>query len=450
MSARTAAPSRSPGRRRGPGAVARLRTRAQRWLRRVSRVPAVAAGLRGASTAGRVTAFGGGWLWRSIHPTVATIAPMGRFVVLAGVASAVVGFVLGWQEFVYLAITLFGALIVAVAFLFGRGSFRVTVELTPRRVTAGERALGRLEIENSGIRRSTPTRVELPVGAGVAEFVVPALEPGRREDELFAVPTQRRAVIVAGPAVSVRGDQLGLLRRTVRWSDAVELFVHPVTVRLKPSTAGLIRDLEGEVTKTVTSNDISFHALRTYEPGDDRRYVHWRTSARTGQLMVRQFEETRRSQVIVVFATQRDHYASEAEFELAVSVMASLSTQILRDDTQADVITEDRALRTTTVTSMLDDSCRLAPTARRYPNPREFVRLATARLAPPSVVMVVCGSGMPDADLRAIERLFDLDCQTIAFRAQLGAEPSVAILSGLRLATVGTLGDLQRLVRRMS
>lgn len=384
------------------------------------------------------------------NPVLRVVTAMGWLVLLVGVVSAAAGFVLGWQEFVYLAVTLLGGLLVAVVFLVGRGRFRVVVELTPRRVTAGERALGRMEVENSGPRRSSPTRMELPVGVGVAEFLLPGLDPGARQEELFAVPTQRRAVIVAGPAVSVRGDQLGLLRRTVRWTEPIELFVHPVTARLRPSTAGLIRDLEGEVTKTVTSNDISFHALRPYEPGDDRRYVHWRTSARTGQLMVRQFEETRRSQVLMVFLTQRDLYASDDEFELAVSVMGSLGVQLIRDGTHVDVVSEVHALRTITSTALLDDSCRLATTARRPITPREFVRQATLRLPPPSVAMVITGSRMPDADLRAIQRLFGLDCQTVGFRADLGAEPGLGILSGLRLATVGTLTDLQRLVRRMS
>ncbi|MBI5161149.1 MAG: DUF58 domain-containing protein [Micrococcales bacterium] len=406
--------------------------------------------LRPVGVLARVLALGVRRLGALARPVVGVISPMGGLVVLIAVGAATLGFALGWQEFVYLAVTLGGALVVAAAFLFGRGAFRAVVELTPRRVTAGQRALGRLEVENAGQRPSTPTRMELPVGAGVAEFLIPALEPGRRHEELFAVPTQRRAVITAGPAVSVRGDQLGLLRRALRWTDPIELFVHPLTVRLQTSTAGLIRDLEGEVTKTVTSNDISFHALRPYEPGDDRRYVHWRTSARTGQLMVRQFEETRRSQVVVLFVTRRDHYASDDEFELAVSTTASLAAQILRDDTHADVVAEDRVLRTTTITSMLDDSCRLAPTPARHASPRDFARTATLRLPAPSVAMVICGSRMPDADLRAIERLFGFDCQTVAFRADLDAEPSLAILGGLRLATVGALADLQRLVRRMA
>ena len=61
----------------------------------------------------------------------------------------------------------------------------------------------------------------------------------------------------------------------MRWTEPVELFVHPLTVRLDPSAAGLVRDLEGEVTKTITNSDISFHALRAYQPGDDVRRIDW-------------------------------------------------------------------------------------------------------------------------------------------------------------------------------
>ena len=233
-------------------------------------------------------------------PVTGVVSTTGWLVLAGAVVALVIAWVFGWIEFAFLGFTLLAAVLVSIAFVFGRLHYRVGIELQPARVVAGERALGRLVVENAGASTSTPSRLELPVGAGLAEFVVPALAPGAEHEELFAVPTNRRAVIVAGPAVSVRGDQLGLLRRTVRWTEPVELFVHPRTARLQPSAAGLVRDLEGEVTKTITNNDISFHALRAYEPGDALRNVHWRTSARTGQLMVRQYEETRRSQLILV------------------------------------------------------------------------------------------------------------------------------------------------------
>ena len=403
-----------------------------------------------AETGWNITRLLSSRVWGRVAPVLAVVSPLGWLVLVTAAVTFIVGVLLGWQEFLFIGVTLAAALVVAVAFIFGRAAYTVHIELTPRRVVAGDRALGRLLIANARPRRSTPSRLELPVGAGVAEFVIPGLDPKEEHEELFAVPTSRRAVIVAGPAVSVRGDQLGLLRRTVRWADPVELFVHPVTAQLNPSAAGLVRDLEGEVTKTITNNDISFHALRAYEPGDDRRYVHWRTSARTGQLMVRQFEETRRSQLIILLADDRSHYASEEEFELAVSVLASLGVQVLRDGTKLNVVTENLELRTRTVSSMLDDSCRINPINSKYPTTRELARTITSRLPAPSVVMVVSGSLFPMVGFRSVQVLFGLDTQTIGFRAEVGAAPRLAIINGLRVATVGALSDLARLVRRAS
>jgi hypothetical protein len=388
--------------------------------------------------------------WRAVQPVLAVISGLGWIVLGSAAVCAVLGYLLGWQEFVYLAITLIAGTVAATGFIFGRSAYTVAIELTPRRVVAGERALGRLLVTNIRPKRSSASRLELPVGAGVADFVIPALDPREEHEELFAVPTSRRAVIVAGPAVSVRGDELGLLRRTVKWAEPIELFVHPLTTPLAPSAAGLVRDLEGEVTKTITNNDISFHALRAYEPGDDRRYVHWRTSARTGQLMVRQFEETRRSQLIIVFAADKANYASDDEFELAVSVLASLGVQVMRDGTKVAVVSERIELHTRTVTSLLDESCRLEQISSQYATTREFARAATLRLPNPSVVMVVSGSRLPIGDFRAVERLFGLDTVTVGFRAEFGAAPALTSINSLRVATVGALTDLPRLVRRAS
>ena len=383
------------------------------------------------------------------YPVVSVISGTGWVVLLAAVVVGGAGFLLGWQELVYVAVTLLGGMVFAVFFIFGRSAFSVGIELTPRRVVVGERAFGRMLVTNLSSRRSAPSRFELPVGAALAEFSVPSLASKAENEDLFAVPTNRRAVITAGPAVSVRGDQLGLLRRTVRWTDPVELFVHPVTVPLAASAAGLVRDLEGEITKTITNNDISFHALRAYEPGDPLRNVHWRTSARIGKLMVRQFEETRRSQLVVLHSADRTSYASDEEFELAVSVSASLAVQVLRDGTRINVVSERMALRTTTPSSLLDDSCRLERVASPFATTREFARVSTARLAHPSVAMFVTGSKLPIADLRSVDTLFGSDTQTIGFRIELGAQPRIARVSGLAVVTIGELSDLPRLIRRV-
>ena len=403
---------------------------------------------------------------RALGPVFGVVSPLGWIVLLVAIGSAGAAWLFGWAEFLYLGLTLAAGLVIASLFLIGHASFRVEIQLTPRRVTAGERAFGRLLVTNIGARRSSATRLELPVGRGEADFSVPPLAAAgsgaaSEHEELFAVPTARRAVITAGPALSVRGDQLGLLRRRVRWADPVELFVHPVTTLLAPSQSGLVRDLEGAVTSTLTNSDLEFHALRPYEPGDDQRYVHWRASARNGQLMVRQFQETRRSELVLAqlvdaagYATTRSPGAevddpSNPEFELAVSVMASVGAQVLREKTRARVVTETLELRTATVTTLLDDSCRLEPSSGVRLSPRAFIRDVLSRMAPPSVLVVVTGSQTPIAELRAIEAVVGSDTRLIGLRVVLDGEPRISQVSRFHLLTIGELGDLPKLLRRV-
>lgn len=385
-----------------------------------------------------------------LGPVVRVVTPLGWLVLGLAVVALVLSAVFGWQEFTYLGTVTLAALVVSCAFLFGRASYGVLIELNPRRVVVGDRAMGRMLVTNTGAKALTPTRMELPVGKGVAEFQLPSMKPKEQHEELFAVPTHRRAVIVAGPAESVRGDQLGLLRRALKWADAVDLFVHPKTVRLVPSAAGLVRDLEGQVSKTITNNDIAFHALRPYVPGDDRRYVHWRTSARIGQLMVRQFQETRRSQLTMIHASRGDLYASEDEFELAMSVTASIAAQVIRDGTQMNVVSESGVWRTQTVTSMLDASCRIEPVGRVFESMRHFARERTRRLPAPSVVMIIAGSRMGTAEFRSIQSLFGQDTSQVAFQVVLGSEPKISSVAGLTVITIGDLKDLPALVRGLT
>ena len=389
-------------------------------------------------------------IWRMLGPVLRTITAAGWLVLGLALLALGLSAGFGWQEFTYLGFILLASLVLCAMFLFGRASYAVLVELNPRRVVVGDRAMGRMVVTNIGTRGLTPTRMELPVGRGVAEFQLPAMKPKDEHEELFAVPTNRRAVIVAGPAESVRGDQLGMLRRALKWAEPKDLFVHPRTVRLAPSAAGLVRDLEGQVSKKITNNDIAFHALRPYVPGDDRRYVHWRTSARIGQLMVRQFEETRRSQVTMILASRSDLYASDEEFELAISVTASIAAQVIRDGVQMNIVSESCVWRTQTVTAMLDASCRIDPVGRVYPSIRAFARERTRRLPAPSVVMMIGGSKMTTGDYRSVESLFGQDTAQVAFHIVAGAQPKIASVAGLTVITVGDLADLSRLVRGLS
>jgi hypothetical protein len=431
------APARARRRRASAGDQARLAAR---------QVGAAAA--RGIGSAGARLAPVGRAVTSRLLPALAVVSTLGWIVLGSAVVSVVLAVWLGWAEFAFIAATLIGALAIATAFVFGRSTYRVGIELNPRRVVAGDRALGRLTVANSGSRPVLPTRMELPVGQGQADFTIPRLAPGAETEELFAVPTARRALILAGPALSVRGDQLGLLRRTTRWTDRIELFVHPRTVRLAATARGLVRDLEGQTTKVITDSDLAFHALRTYEPGDDIRNVHWRTSARTGQLMVRQYQETRRSQLLLAFDAERTHFASDDEFELGVSVLASIGSHVIREETEIRALWQGGPMRVGTPTAFLDDSCRIQPVEDAHPTVREFLRQATLRLPAPSLAVTVVGSRAEPAELRGAAALWGGDTETIVIRADEAAEPRLTRLGRSLLVTVSALTELPALLKR--
>ena len=131
---------------------------------------------------------------------------------------------------------------------------------------------------------------------------VPSLGGGRTHRVQIPLPTARRAVVPIGPLRAVRGDVFGLIRRVVQWPLSEQVYVHPRTVRPSSALPGFVRDLEGEESTLRTASDLSFHALREYVPGDDRRFIHWKSTARNRTLQVREFLQTHRSLVVVVLS----------------------------------------------------------------------------------------------------------------------------------------------------
>ncbi len=377
----------------------------------------------------------------------APVTALGAAAVLAAVGCLVVASLTGWQEFAVAALVIGILILVSSLFLVGRSSYAVSVQLQAARVVAGQRAGGVMTTRNTGARRLLASRIELPVGGSLASFRIPSLAPQAESEDLFVIPTARRAVITVGPAVSVRGDALGLLRRQVRWTVAQELFVHPRTVRLQGAATGVIRDLEGRPTRDLSSNDVSFHALRGYVPGDDRRYVHWRTSARTGVLMVRQFEETRRTHLAVALAADPAEYATTDEFEVAVSVAASLGAQALREERPVSVCVGGRLLTASTGRRLLDGFAALVPDSGS--GIVAAGRAAAAAVPNASVAVLVCGR-FPDAALvRSAGTAFGIGIRVICVRVEHGAELRLSAIGAVDVATIGTLDDLPKALRRV-
>ncbi|MGY1812876.1 DUF58 domain-containing protein [Blastococcus sp. SYSU D00820] len=364
------------------------------------------------------------------------------------VLAAAAGLALGWSELVSLAVTAVVALAGALLFVLGRNTYRVRLEVPADRVVVGEPAAARLAVANSGTRAVLPARMEVPVGGSVVGFPLPRLAGGAEHDELLDVPTARRGVVVLGPARTVRGDPFGLVGRTLSWTEPHAVFVHPRTVRLDAAASGFLRDLEGQPTSVISTSDISFHALREYVPGDDRRYVHWKSTARTGTIMVRQFEDTRRNHLAIALDDLAAGYTDEADFELAVSVCGSLGLQALRME-QDLTLTAAAALPTGTTTRLLDalSEVELRREGRDFAAVTDgLVRHARSV----STVALVTGDATPlDVVRRAADR-FPPDVRVLAVQVRGGAEAGHRTIGRLRMLTLGALDDLPRLVRRVA
>ena len=105
-------------------------------------------------------------------------------------------------------------------------------------------------------------------------------------------------------------------------------------------------------------SDLAFHALREYVPGDDLRHVHWRSSARAGQLLVRQYHDTRRTHATLLVDCCRDAYTERPDFELALSVAASLILRAARDGHELTLVCGEQVVGSSDASYVLDAFCR--------------------------------------------------------------------------------------------
>lgn len=365
-------------------------------------------------------------------------------------ASALVGLVLGWRfgwtELLVLGVASTLLLLFALVWVWGRTAYKVTFELHRQRVVAGDVASGRVLIRNEGRRSLFGTRIELQVGRGRAHFQLPSLAHEEEHEQLFDVPTRRRGVIRVGPVASVRSDPVGLLRRTQRWSESVDLYVHPVTVPLANDSTGFIRDIEGVTTSDLSSSDVSFHALREYRPGDDRRAIHWRTTARVGKLMVRQFEETRRAHLLVLLPTHPDDHSTPEDLESAISVAASLGRQAFAMERQVSVYTSTGLLNFRTGPMMLDRLAELEP-ARTRVSLRDLAARGMAAVPAASVVALVAGAPADPRDLRGADAALPVQVTTFGVRIDQGLALAQRRVGDLTVVDLPDLPSLSRALR---
>ncbi|HJP66484.1 MAG TPA: DUF58 domain-containing protein, partial [Actinomycetota bacterium] len=177
-----------------------------------------------------------------------------------------------------------------------------------------------------------------------ARLVVTGIPSRNRHAASYALTARRRGRYHLGPLTIYVTDPFGLARTRVQSHGRSELVVYPEVEFLDASHLLSQGVGSGESTaRQLHRSAADFYTMREYVTGDDLRRIHWPSVARTGQLMIRQDESTRRSTATVFLDNRSDLFGqrgSEA-FERAVSVAASLGVAFVRSGFAVHFATSD-------------------------------------------------------------------------------------------------------------
>ncbi|GHC88614.1 membrane protein [Nocardiopsis terrae] len=291
-----------------------------------------------------------------------TLTARGGLMLFFGVVALVCGFVIGQRELV--GVGLFLALVPPVSALTVLGAAGRVVHsraLRPQRVPAGTDTRVLVRIGNSS--PSWPVswvRIEdtLPVRLGYEpRYTVGHLPPRAVRDVTYLVRPAVRGRYPVGPLrVSVL-DPLGCVRVTRVVGAPTPLLVTPPVVALAPLSASDGSLGENTPRRSVTGVGEQDPIPREYRHGDELRRVHWRSTAKHGELMVRRDEQHWREHSTLLLDTRYGAHSGEgpwSSLETAVSVAASVAVNLLDTGHELRLHTERGRLHTENTSGVLD------------------------------------------------------------------------------------------------
>jgi uncharacterized protein (DUF58 family) len=245
-----------------------------------------------------------------------------------------VGRILGVTELFGISMAIL-ALVVASAVRVRISHVRTTVSarLSPEVIEATQPTVLELFVENTGLVQSPAARLQIvPSGGGRHRILVPRLAPGERATVTIGLDSSRRGRHGITGYDVVLTDGLGLATERLVSTGSISYLVRPRTEELAhtlPLTAGMggRESTHSAAERILTGASM----LRGYVPGDDLRRIHWPTTARVGELMVREGgdpDSDSRSGTTIVLGTKR---GPGDAFERAVEIASSLATVAIRE-----------------------------------------------------------------------------------------------------------------------
>ncbi|MGP3981299.1 DUF58 domain-containing protein [Streptomyces sp. KR80] len=285
---------------------------------------------------------------RGFRAALSGLTTRGRSFLAAGVAAAICAYVLGQADLLRVGLLLASLPLVCVATLL-RTRYRVAGgrRLSPARVPAASESRVHLRVDNVS---RLPTgllmlqdRVPYVLGPR-PRFVLDRVEPGGRREVSYRVRSDLRGRYLLGPLQLRLTDPFRMCELTRSFSAHDTLTVVPRTeplpaIGLSGETSGYGDGRQRSLALAGEDDVIP----RGYRHGDDLRRVHWRSTARYGELMVRREEQPQRAGCTVLLDTRRcAHQGSgpDSAFEWAVSATASVSAHLLERGFSVRLLTD--------------------------------------------------------------------------------------------------------------
>lgn len=290
-----------------------------------------------------------------MREALAGLTVRGRAFLAAGITTVVCSVLVGQPALVRAGVLVAALPLLAAAWV-GRSRYRLALvrTLNPQLVTAGQPSRVELTLTNEA---RTPTGVllledHLPYALGTRpRFVLEGVGPRWRRHLAYRVRSQARGHFEIGPMTVRVTDPFGLVELGRAFHTTVPLTVTPRTVTLPVIPLGGAWTGSGDNRPRAfavgSAEDVT---VREYRRGDDLRRVHWRSSARMGELMVRREEQPWQSRATVFLDNRLLAHRGQglaSSLETAVSCAASIAVHLARRGYAVRLVTASGEDRTT-------------------------------------------------------------------------------------------------------
>ena len=284
---------------------------------------------------------------------LAGMTTRGTSFLAAGIAAAFVGYLLGERGLLCVGIALIALPLLAAAGA-RRGQYRLATSriISPPRVPAGHTANVTLRLDNVS-RVSTGLLLAedaVPYALGTRpRYVLDKIERNGTRELTYSLRSDLRGKFEIGPLQLRVADSFGLVEITRSLSGRTTFIVTPRVVPLARTVISRSWAGEGEGRARLASMAGEDDVIpRDYRDGDELRRVHWKSTARYGELMVRREEQRWRNRATVLLDSRASSHmgaGAGSSFETAISAAASLGVHVAQEGLTGQFISDTDVVR---------------------------------------------------------------------------------------------------------